>query len=228
MAPIFRPAGVLALALVLTASCGGTTPVTQGPSTGTLPSSSVQVPGQSAPAASFTAAQSPLAGSGASPAPGASEAPGEAAGSPGPLDAASGAAACSGNHDNRVFFEAIAGQVSWAVYCAVLPAGWYVQAGSFALRGGGRMDITYHGPNGALLTLAEGALCPGGGAACAPVQSSLGSSAFGDQTGTLVSVGGGYAIYVNPGASPAWSATGTGLSESTFTQLVAALYHVQV
>jgi hypothetical protein len=98
-----------------------------------------------------------------------------------------------------VFFDAIAGQVTWTVYCAVLPAGWFVQAGSFSLRNGGRLDITYRGPAGALLTLIEGNVCEGQASGCPASGQALGPASFGDQPGTLLQLasGSGYAIDVS-------------------------------
>ncbi len=231
-----RSAFVLVVAFVFVAACGGTAAPTVG------------LPGGSSAGASGAPTQAGTAGTqaGASGAPSTSGGTSSqgvgpsaipvvsyqpASGSPVPTDdaAAVGASACSGNHDNRVFFEAIAGQVTWAVYCAVLPSGWFVQAGSFSLRDGGRMQITYKGPGGALLTLEEGNICEDGASACAVQGQQLGSSAFGDQTGTLTAVNssGEYGIYVDPGSFPSWSLTATGLDESTFTGFAAALYHVK-
>ncbi len=146
-----------------------------------------------------------------------------------PLPSAStltGASACSGNHDNRTFFDEIAAQVSWDVYCAVLPSGWFVQTGSFSLRDSGRLEITYTGPNSASLSLQEGNFCSQGAGACAPHSTVLGSTAFGDRTGQFVSVGGGYAVYVDPGDNPSWMASGHGLDQGTFVTLAAALHKV--
>ncbi len=228
MIPLVRPAGILALAVALAAACGGTAPPSQSPlGSATAPPSSAPAgtAAASAPAGGPSAGSSPPvvpASAGGSAPPSASQ---------GPLDSgtATGASACSGNHDNRVFFEAIAGQVTWAVYCAVLPTGWFVQAGSFSLRDGGHMEITYKGPNGALLILDEGNVCAQGASGCAPQGQQLGTSAFGDQTGTLDALGSndGFAVYVDPGAFPSWSATGTGLDQATFAGLAAALYRVQ-
>ena len=228
MIPLVRPAGILALSVALAAACGGTTPPSQSPA------GSAAAPASGAPsgiAVASAPAGGPSQGGSPSVAPASADGSALPPASPGPLDSgtATGASACSGSHDNRVFFEAIAGQVTWAVYCAVLPAGWFVQTGSFSLRDGGHMDITYKGPNGALLTLDEGAVCAQGASGCAPQGQPLGTSAFGDQSGTLTALGsgGGYAIYVDPGVFPSWSATGTGLDQATFAGLAAALYHVQ-
>jgi hypothetical protein len=224
MARLTRLTGVLLLALALSSACGGTT-VTAGPS---LPGGQSAAP--STPPGTEPTASAPASSPGeASPAPGSatpSSSTGPAAASPSaPL---TGAAGCSGNHDNRVFFDAIAGQVTWNVYCAVLPDGWFVQTGSFSLRNGGRMTITYRGPGGALLTLEEGNVCEGQANGCPPSGQQIGPASFGDQAGLLLRLdsAAGYAINVDPGSFPSWSATGAGLDEAAFTALAAALLHV--
>jgi hypothetical protein len=141
-------------------------------------------------------------------------------------------AACSGTAENRDFFAAAAQAVSWSVYCAVLPAGWFVESGSWELRNGGKVTVMYKGPKGAQLTLNEGTYCTGGVSACSPHDHELGPVAFGDQSATLDDLGpnepaDGYAIYVNPGvAPPSWSLTGTNIDQATFTAIAAALVRV--
>jgi hypothetical protein len=71
------------------------------------------------------------------------------------------AAACSGNDENRAFFAGVAEAVAWDVYCPVLPAGWFVDTGSFRLAGGGRLEIDYKGPGGARLEIRQGTYCAG-------------------------------------------------------------------
>ncbi len=207
--------------------------------------SSTGTPEPTAPAASAEpaspAAASPDTGTSASPAPvdsqeplptesAASESPAspEPAASPEPTPGPTEpATACSGSLDNRTFFEGVASQVQWAVYCAVLPQGWFVRDGQANYATGGHMEITYKGPNGALLTLEEGNVCTSGASACAPKDHEIGTVPYGDRQGTLVTLGdGGFAVYVEPGHYPSWSATGSGLDQGTFTSLVQALYHV--
>ena len=198
-------------ACALLAACGGQTtpaPPTQGSASSAPPVSAA--PSQ-APASAATYVPLPSALP-SGPAPSAS--------------LANDASTCSGSHDNRTFFEEIAAQVPWDVYCAVLPSGWFVRTGSFSLRDGGKLEITYSGPQGATFSLKEGSFCTQGGAACAPQDAILGSTAFGDRTGQLVSVGGGFAVYVDPGGDPSWEADGGGLDQATFVTLVAALHKV--
>jgi hypothetical protein len=56
------------------------------------------------------------------------------------------AASCTGTDENRQFFEAAAATLDWTVYCAVLPPGWFVDAGEYRRAGGGRLEIAYRGP----------------------------------------------------------------------------------
>lgn len=225
MLRLAQPVGVLAVAVILVVACGGpATPsmVGIGPNGTAAAEASAAVP-EATPEGSAAGASGEPAGSDE---PAASGLPVD---SPEPSPPpATGAAACSGNHDNRVFFEAIAGQVSWTVYCAVLPAGWFVDAGSFSLRDGGRMEITYKGPNGARFALEEGNVCAAPGAGCATGQHALGNAAFGDRSGTLMATdgSGGLALYVDAGQVPAWTATGSGLDQATFTRFAAALTSV--
>lgn len=229
MLRLARPICVWALAAAVAAACGGTPAPTQAPA-GSQPASPSGAAVGTAVASSVPGG-SASGNAGSSVAPGSSGQPTSSPALPTPLASlsADAAAGCSGNHDNRIFFEAIAGQVAWSVYCAVLPQGWFVQTGSFSLRGGGQMEITYRGPNGALLSLHEGNICTQGASACMPQGQPLGTTAFGDRTGTLVALtaNGGYAIYVDPGASPSWSAVGTGLDQATFAGFAAALLRVQ-
>ncbi|MFI5262272.1 MAG: hypothetical protein ACHQZR_06950, partial [Candidatus Limnocylindrales bacterium] len=130
--------------------------------------------------------------------------------------------------DNKSFFAGVARQVRWALYCAVLPASWYVLTGTFDLTSGGQMTITYKGPGGVHLQLQEGAYCTAGDSSCQPRVQALGPTLFGDQTGTLYTLEPGYAVYVNPGSTPpSWAAASVDLDETTFVKLVAALHRVQ-
>jgi hypothetical protein len=133
------------------------------------------------------------------------------------------AAACSGSDKNRDFFRAAASALSWTVYCAVLPAGWFVDTGQYRQAGGGWVEIAYRGPGGARLELHEGAFCAEGDG-CVPPGTELGDAPFGDRTGTLVALDdGGFALVVDRGEKISWLATGTGMDEATFRKIAAAL-----
>jgi len=210
---------VLITVALLAVGCAGTAP--SRPAVSVAPSGAMPSPSASAAPASEALPGSPIPSGSPAPAAGASAAPSGGTG---------GAADCSGSLDNRTFFESVAGEVTWAVYCAVLPGGWFVDTGNFTLRDGGQMDVTYKGPNGARFILQEGSFCTSGVSACSPRNQSLGPTPFGDLSGELVTLGGpadGFAVYVSPGAPPSWSATGTGLDQATFASYVAALHRVQ-
>jgi hypothetical protein len=134
------------------------------------------------------------------------------------------AAACAGNAENRDFYVATAQAVDWAVYCPVLGSGWFVEKGQYRLAGGGWMEIAYKGPGGAHLALREGAACTA--ADCRPSGDDLGEAAYGDMTGTLLQLSDGYAVVVEPGATPSWSIEGTGLEQAAFETIAAALVRV--
>lgn len=149
--------------------------------------------------------------------------PSESATASGP---AASAAACTGTDKNRVFFASIAAGVDWDVYCAVLPARWLVDAGSYRLPAGGKMDIAYKGPGGRRLQLREGAFCtdPGG---CVPDGTDGGEAMFGDRAGVLVhAADGSIAVVVDRGSKVSWLAIATGVSETDLRDYLAAMVKV--
>jgi hypothetical protein len=136
-------------------------------------------------------------------------------------------AGCSGTDNNRDFFAAIAEAVEWDVYCAVLPAGWFVDGGTYRLPAGGWLDVTYRGPADGRLTLREGAFCTEDGD-CVPSGTDVGAAPFGDREGTLVAADDGtWSIAVDRGAEIAWLATGSGLDEGTFRGFAERLVRVR-
>jgi hypothetical protein len=133
------------------------------------------------------------------------------------------AAPCSGSDSNRTFLEDAAAAVRWTVYCAVLPAGWFVDTGRYRGSGGGWVEIAYKGPGGARLELQEGAFCPATDG-CVPSGSDAGDASFGDKTGTFVTLDdGGWAVVVDRGDPISWLAVGTGMDQATFRRLAGAL-----
>jgi hypothetical protein len=149
-----------------------------------------------------------------------------------PAAGGAGSTACSGSDRNRDFFAAAAQTFTWDVYCAVLPDGWFVDTGSYLeLADGGTVVVTYRGPGDARIELREGAYCTAGGSACSPRDHDLGTASFGDLPGELVTLGpnesDGFAIYVDPGAAPSWAITGTGMDQTAFTAIAAALHRVR-
>ena len=136
------------------------------------------------------------------------------------------AAACTGNDKTREFFALVAAAVDWDVYCAALPAGWFVDVGSYRLTAGGKLQIAYKGPDGRRLQLNEGAFCtePGG---CVPDGADGGEAMFGDRAGVLVTAAdGSIAVVVDRGATISWLATATGVSEADLRDHLAAMVKV--
>lgn len=133
------------------------------------------------------------------------------------------AAACSGSEANREFFRDAAAAMAWPVYCAVLPEGWFIEAGKYRLADGGRLDVTYRGPGDAHLSLVEGNICAGTEVeVCAPRDAVIGPATFGDRDGELGRLANGLVLDVDRGATPSWRATGLGLSEEEFQAICAA------
>jgi hypothetical protein len=133
--------------------------------------------------------------------------------------------ACFGSQDTRGFFGSFAQAVPWPVYCAVLPTGWSVETGSYFLRDGGRLTISYNRrADGARIVLDEGALCPDA-SDCLPTGSDRGTIPFADREAPLVAVsGGGFAAVVDRGVNPSWLLSGTGIGEDDFRAIAAALH----
>ncbi len=208
---------LLAVVALVVAACGGGATPTEAPADPTASTASASpaptgsdlpiatVPPLETPPPSDPASAEPTAGPSTPPASGA-----PASSGPGIADA------CTGTDANRDFFESVAMAVGWPVYCAILPGGWFVDAGEYRLAAGGRMEITYRGPGGASIALSEGAFCtaePG----CLPDGTGLGDARFGDLTGTLVSADdGSWALGVDVGSPISWLAVGSGVDEAAF------------
>ena len=197
-----------ALALVV-AACGDGTADTASPrstSAGPTPTATPTADGSDAPASSDPSSAPSDAPS--SDAPSDAPASDEPTGTPDPA-----AAQCTGTDANRDFFASVAGAVDWAVYCPVLPTGWFVEGGQYRLAGGGWLEITYEGPDGESLAVRQGAPCDGAG--CLPSGTDLGAADYGDLAGTLLDLGNGrYAVVVDPGSNPSWTLVTDGLAES--------------
>lgn len=151
--------------------------------------------------------------------------------SPGPTDtpAPSGTpgdvAACSGNDENRDFFADVARAVTWDVYCAVLPAGWFVDAGEFRLAGGGKMEIAYKGPGGRRIEIREGTYCAATDG-CIPAGPDAGTASFGGRPARLVDLGGGAWLVVAEGGDVNWEAKGTAMDGAVLAGFTAAFARV--
>lgn len=193
-----------------------------------------------APAAQASGAGS-LAPASASPSPAASETPAPAptateeptpeptpspteASTPSTSPGAEGAVAgCTGSDDNRAFFAKAASDLAWPVYCAALPARWFVTAGSYSRANGGKLEIAYKGPNGAKLELHEGAFCTASDG-CVPAETGSGYGTFGDQAATILELEDGrVAAVVDRGERLSWLALGDGLGADAFASITSVL-----
>ncbi len=208
---------LLAVTLLVVAACvpearPTETPEDSTPSPTASPTVPPATPGESVP---VDPTEPPAETPTAPPTDEPSESPSESAGP--------GAAACSGNDQNRDFFEDAAAVLDWTVYCAVLPTGWFVNSGEYRRAGGGRLEIAYRGPGGARFELREGAYCAAGDG-CVPSGTEAGEASFGDRSGTLISTdNGGWALIVDGNSQISWLAIGTGLDEAGFRALTSAL-----
>lgn len=138
-----------------------------------------------------------------------------------PAPSAGAGDACSGNDENRAFYEAVAGDVTWDVYCAVLPAGWFVDAGSFRLAGGGKLEISYKGPGGQRIEMRQGTYCAGV-EGCIPTGPDAGPASYGGRPARLVDTGGGTWLVVVEGGDANWEAKGLGMDGPTLASHSAA------
>lgn len=132
---------------------------------------------------------------------------------------------CSGEAEGPGSFKAASMNAKFDVYCAVLPSGWQRESMSGDEQVGTVVTVVYRGPNGEIFGLTEGDICLLGAGACATGGVDLGKAMFGDREGRLVGAppGADYALYVAPGQSPSWRATGKGMTLETFRALTGAL-----
>lgn len=212
--------------MFLVAACIGQDELQDEPSptptaTGTAPVATDE-PAQT-PSPDATAAPTPAATAVPTPVPTAPP----ASDAPSPSGGAGSIEACTGTEDNRAFYAGAADSFAWPVYCAVLPARWFVEAGEYKSAGGGWLEITYRGPGGARFELHEGAFCDDADG-CVPDGADAGTAAFGDLSGTLVDgADGRFAIVVDRGADRSWLAIGDGLDVEVFKGFAADLALVE-
>ncbi len=219
-----RGAGLLVAALaVAVAACGAAIPP---------PASQGASPPASLDAASPLPSPTDLTVASTSPSPGGTPEPGvtpaaspvATSASPTPIlpPTPGPAAGCTGSEDNRDFYAAVAEAVDWAVYCPVLPTGWFVDSGSYRLADGGTMHIVYRGPASGRFELHEGAFCQDADG-CVPDGTATGAATLGDRDGILVAADdGSWALVVDRGKAISWLALGGGIGEAAFREHAAA------
>lgn len=217
-----RPVAACLAVLLVVAACGSATPgessqPSEAPASGQ---------GTVSPPPSLAPESAPPTAPPATEPPPQTDAPSsEPPASAEPTSGSGAAAECTGSDANRDFYADAAAALDWAVYCAVLPSGWFVNTGEYTLRDGGRLTIEYKGPGGARFALDESASCVTA-QGCPPSGTEVGPAELGDRRATLVALDDGeLAIYATD-ASGAWQATGTGLEQDLFTRLAADLVEV--
>lgn len=214
--------------LLLVGACNGPSASPGGDASGTpaaTTSASADASTEASP--STEASASPSSGPDASPTSAPSPSPTARPTGAGPSASASsgGTAVCFGSADTRDFFDSFAQSVSWPVYCVVLPKGWSVEHGSFQLKNGGRLTISYvRRADGARVVLDEGAVCAETNP-CVPPGSDLGTTALADRQADLSSSASGtYAAVVDVTENPAWLLTGSSISQKDFESVAARLH----
>jgi hypothetical protein len=219
--PVYRRSRLLLpilLAAVVSACIGSNTPAA-APSSGSAAPAATAASGPPSSPPSPSSAPSSEAPETAAPTPTATPTAGTSAGAS-PSEGAAAVDGCTGNDDNRAFLANAAGRYDWPVYCAALPARWFVGTGSF---GSGKLDISYKGPGGARFELHEGAICAAG-VDCLPTGTDLGTTGFGDQIAAIIRVeDGGLAASVHRGQRISWLAIGQGMDETAFRSILGAL-----
>jgi hypothetical protein len=210
----------LILTMLVMAACGGTT-ATEAPS---------DVRESSAPTTEAPPIDQPTSEPSSEPTtpePASPEPPSAEPETPEPelTDLPASTAECTGTDENVAFYAEFARVVDWAVYCPVLPAGWFVGTGQWRQADGERLEISYRGPGGTGLMLQEGSFCPGDGD-CVPTGEDIGPTAFGDREGTLVATDGGWAVVVDRGERPSWLLTISGVGQAAARQIAANVVEV--
>ena len=209
----------LILTMLVMAACGGTT-ATAGPSN--VPESSAPTEAPPIDQPTSEPSSEPTTPEPTSPEPPSAE---PETPEPEPTGLPASAAECTGTDENVAFYAEFARVVDWAVYCPVLPAGWFVGTGQWRQADGERLEISYRGPRGAGLVLQEGSFCPGDGD-CVPTGEEIGPTAFGDREGTLVATDGGWAVVVDRGERPSWLLTISGVGQAAARQIAADVVEV--
>jgi hypothetical protein len=209
---------LVSLAFAAAACIGSGTPASESNASPAASPVAATSPSTSAPAPTESPSAEPTPTAEPTPAATPESSPGESLGA-----GAGSVEGCTGSDDNRSFFRNAAEDLDWPVYCAALPARWFVSKGSYSLAGAGKLEISYKGPNGATLELREGGFCTDG-TGCVPEGSDAGEASFGDQAATMVHFEDGrVAAVVGRGDNLSWLAVGGGLTDDAFRSLTSAL-----
>jgi hypothetical protein len=215
--------GALVLAtVVVLAGCKTASPVTQPPTATSTPTpaatptatpsstaapSAVEIP-TAVPEATATAAPSATAAASAAP--------------------SSVAGLCSGTADQQAFFAAAAAKLPMDVYCAVIPAGWWLASANYQQPNGGLLVAGYKNNAGATVEISEGNFCTTTPSTCWAVVTTIGTGKFGPLSGTLVTASATpvYGIYVGANTTHSYVITGQGMTQAKFVAIAAAIVKV--
>lgn len=212
-----RSAAILAIAIAVV-GCSGAKPTQKVVILPTpTPMPTEQVTPTPEPTGSLSG--SPSGSLSASPSASPSETPGPSA-TPGPVDA------CTGSAENKAYFQDAANQLSFDVYCAALPAGWWLSASEWRGHPNAYLKVSYKNAKGWLISVGENNFCSGA-PLCWTSISDLGSAHFGDRAGQLkLRAAGQYAVYVDAGTTHGYQIIGQGMSQSDFVAMAAAMVKV--
>jgi hypothetical protein len=223
-----RVVAALALAIVVAAcSSSAATPViiivtpspgatdTSAAATPTVTDTATEEAPTDTPAATETASDTatPTAAPTDTPSPTTTLAPG--------ASPTSRAAMCTGTAANIDFIAAVAHQLSFGVYCAALPSGWWLQGGQYHTTGGGAVTLQYKSSGGYTINLYE----ENSGATCVAADL-IGPAKFGDLNGQLYYQSHSpltWGLNARPVVGLCYRAYGTGLSQSKFVTYLAGL-----
>ena len=216
--------GALVLAtVVVLAGCKTASPVTQPPTAASTPT----------PAATPTATPSSTAAPSAVATPTAVVPEATATAAPSATAAASAAPSsvaglCSGTADQQAFFAAAAANLSMDVYCAVIPAGWWLASANYQQPNGGLLVAGYKNNAGATVEISEGNFCTTTPSTCWAVVTTIGTGKFGPLSGTLVTASATpvYGIYVGANTTHSYVITGQGMTQAKFVAIAAAIVKV--
>ncbi len=215
-------AAALAFSLVA-AACGSSAPTAIIVYTTPTPAPITPTPEPTpTPTPTPTPAPTPTPGPSGSAGPSATPTPAPTP-TPGPTGPTVGPGACSAdpNHaaDGLAFWTAAVDHLTFTVYCAVVPSGWFFTGSNlnYLTPNAGWVWATYKNNQGAQIMIQEGAYCT---STCAP-GTAAGAANFADQAGQLYTLaGGGFAIYVASGTNHAYTASGTNVSQATFVAFI--------
>jgi hypothetical protein len=213
----------LAAAMLLVAACSSSTPtaiiVYTTPTPGPSATATAEPTPTDTPVPTDTPAPTPTTA--ATPTPVASP-----TATPSPTPAPTGpGTSCTGTSDptrgaqNLAFWLDAAHKLTFTVYCGIAPKPWFFTGATYTQPSGGHLQATYGTTTAGKITVDEGTF------AAAAHGASLGSASFGDQSGMLYAGSSSGFVLIVTGAH-AYQAVGTGLSQSAFTSITAALVKV--